>query len=156
MVKRETAIGHTHIAHETRHLARKMQIVREGGYTVDELKQYEEKLENERQSLITRFKDCWSFLNEEERVLDYTIYTVSVDEAAKYKYPKGLVPEDFLFISKLEMHYNYATPAPQSEHLHVGAMLLQGLIYDLSWAIAEVRAHIKQAERNIEATPDVD
>lgn len=143
MGKMETPIGNTHAAHETRHLARKMQAVRNGELSVNELEEYKSKLENERESLITRVKDCWSHLGG-TRTFDFEIPVLTKEEAGKYKYLVALEPSDFLSASKLEMHYMYGTPAPTAEHLHTATMLMSACIRDLAWAIGEINAYLSQ------------
>lgn len=143
MDKKETRIGNTHAAHETRHLARKMQLVRTGKMNEEELKAYRAKLVCERESLITRLKDSWSHLDG-GRVFSFKIPTLTPEAAENYVYPEGLEPMDFLSSTKLEMHYQYGTPAPTNEHLHTASLLLAACIRDLAWAIAEIDAHMSK------------
>lgn len=143
MGKKETPMGNTHVAHETRHLARKMQLVRDGKYNIAEMEAYREKIKDERDSLITRLKDSWSYLKG-ERIFDFTIPDLTKAEAAKHMYMIGLEPSDFLSSSKLQMHYMYGLPAPTEEHLHTATMLLQACIRDLGWAIAEINTYLTQ------------
>lgn len=142
MGKKETPIGNTHAAHESRHVARKMELVRKGQITGEKLADYESKLENERESLITRLKDCWSYLNE-SRIFDFGIPKLTKEQARKYQYQVGLEPEDFIGVSKLEVHYNYNAQAPNRAEIHKTAIILAACIRDLGWAIGEVKAHLE-------------
>ncbi len=151
-MKEQNAIG-TRDYHETRHLARKMQMVREGKKTPAYLYEYKNKLEKERNLLCSKFKELWMFLNEEESVLDTDIPELKVKEAGKHYYVSGIQPEAFSFLDEFQMHTIYADKRPDENYLQLGVTMLQLLINELTWAIGEVNAHIKKAEENIKATP---
>ena len=133
-------VGATHTAHETRHLPRKMELVRQGKLKPEELESLLQKISDERESLIEKYEDCCSELRIEPN-MQQEVHRLTVEEAKKFEYIEGLEPQDFLFISKLETHYQYGTPAPQREHLHTGTMLLQACINELTWAREEILAH---------------
>ena len=136
-------VGSTHAAHETRHLARKMQEVRNGKKTKSEISDLISKIEEERKKLSERYGDCSSYL-EIQSDLQMDIPELTAAEAKKHTYVDGLETMDFLFIQKLETHYLYDTEPPRNEHLHTGMMLLKACINDLTWALAELKAYEKE------------
>lgn len=147
MEKKEKIVGITHSAHEARHVSRKMEEVREGKTSFSEIKKYRKKLINEREVLISRFKDCWAYLgNREKRVLQYeNIPTLTKEEARKHIYLKGYDVSDFDYIKRVELAYQYPIPSgPQKEHVGPCSMLLQAAINDLTWAIAELNAYLEE------------
>lgn len=133
-------VGSTHAAHEMRHLARKMQEVRDGIKCTEDIRQLILKIKDEREKLSEKYEDCCSYLNMQND-LEMDIPELSVTEAEKHKYLDGLEPMDFLFISKLETHFSYGTKPPMDEHLHTGMMLLKACINELSWALGELEAY---------------
>lgn len=133
-------VGNTHAAHETRHLARKMQEIREKGWSKKDIKKLIQKIEDERNKLSEKYEDCCSYLNIENN-LDMNVPKFSAGEAKKHQYLDGLEPMDFLFISKLETHYSYGTQPPMKEHLHTGMMLLKACINELTWALGELQTY---------------
>lgn len=133
-------VGSTHAAHETRHLARKMQEVRDGSKCKEDIQKLIQKIEDERKKLSEKYEDCCSYLRIQDD-LELDIPELSVTEAEKHKYIDGLEPMDFLFISKLETHYSYGTKPPMDEHLHTGMMLLKACINELTWALGELQAY---------------
>lgn len=133
-------VGSTHAAHETRHIARKMQEVRNGSKSKEEIQSLILKIEDERKKLSDKYEDCCSYLGIQND-LELDIPELSSEEAEKYKYIDGLEPMDFLFISKLETHYSYGTNPPMPEHLHTGMMLLKACINELTWALGELMTH---------------
>lgn len=146
MNKSEKNVGATHAAHEARHLSRKMKEVREGKKTKAEIEEYLKKVEAEREVLITRFKDCWSFVEDrEQRVLQYKeIPVLTKEEAKKRVYLAGYEISDFAYCSRVEMFYQYGATfkQPQKDHVGMCAMLVQAAINDLTWAIGELRAYL--------------
>ena len=146
MMKKESQIGTTHAAHEARHVARKMNMVRNGEMTQAQMQDYIEKLKAEREVLIGRFKDCWSYIGDRQsRVLSYDIPQLPVEEAAKHVYLAGYEPDDFDYAKRVQLSYEYTcVEPPQKKHVAVCAMLIQAAINDLTWAIAEVQAHLQE------------
>ena len=139
----KSKLGDTHAAHETRHLARKMQNVREGKLNQAEREKLFFKLIAERVLLIDKYEDCCCELGIKANI-QKECPKLTVEEAEKHKYVEGLEPSDFAFISKFETSVTYGTPAPLKEQLHMGTMLLQTSINELAWAISEISAHDKQ------------
>lgn len=133
-------VGSTHAAHEVRHLVEKMQAVRNGKKDKEEIRDLISKIESERCKLAEKYADCCSYLGINNN-LKLDVPRLTIDQADKYVYIDGLEPMDFLFISKLETHYQYGTQAPQKEHLRTGTMLLQACINELTWALGELNAH---------------
>lgn len=133
-------LGSTHAAHEMRHLARKMQEVRNESKCTEDIQKLIQKIENERKELSEKYEDCCSYLKMKND-LELNIPELSIEEAEKYNYLEGLDPMDFLFISKLETHYSYGTKPPMDEHLHTGMMLLKACINELTWALGELQAY---------------
>ena len=145
-VRGREIVGRTHAAHETRHLARKMKAVREGEFSEKEISDISKKIAAERKSLIEKYEDCCSFLGIQQVTFQQDTPDVTVDEAKKFVYLDNLEPQDLLFVSKLETHHLYGTPAPQEEHLHTGTMLLQACINQLTWALGELDAYTNADE----------
>lgn len=134
-------IGSTHAAHETRHLSRKIAGLRLGKMSQEEIKELLLKVKSERKELIEKYEDCCSYLDVPAEA-EFQIPELSKETAKMYTYIDGLVPTDFLFISKLETYFVYGTQPPTDEHLHTGTMLLVACIHSLSWAIAELNAYL--------------
>lgn len=133
-------VGNTHAAHEVRHLARKMQEVRNGCKNAKNVQEFILKVEDERKKLSEKYEDCCLYLSMQND-LELDVPKLSISEAEKHKYLEGLEPMDFLFISKLETHYSYGTKPPMEEHLHTGMMLLKACINELTWALGELQAY---------------
>lgn len=148
MMKKESPLGTTHAAHEARHLAQKMNMVRNGEMSMEQMQAYFEKLNAERDVLITRFKDCWSYVGDRKsRVINYEVPELTVEEAAKRSYMDGYEPEDFDCAKRVQFEYAYSSAKPpQKNHVGVCAMVIQAAINDLTWAIAEVQAHLRELE----------
>ena len=145
MNKSEQIVGTTHAAHEARHLARKMQDVRDGKKCLKDIEDYLAKVKEEREVLISRFKDCWAYIGTRESgVLKYKeIPVLTKEEAKKHIYLTGYEICDFDYAKRVEASLQYScVPAPTKEHVGICAMLLQAAINDLTWAIAELNAYL--------------
>ena len=142
--KSEAPTGTTEGAHEVRHLASKMQLVRDGKMSEEELQDYLQKLRNEHDILITRCKDCLTELGDRSRrVIQYKVPRLTVKDAAGYVYSSGYEATDFDYVKRVALRNQYSDlPAPNKEHVEISTMMLMGAIYDLAWAIGEVEAHL--------------
>ena len=78
-------IGTTHTAHVTRHLPRKMELVRQGKLKPEELESLLQKISDERESLIEKYEDCCSELRIEPN-MQQEVHRLTVEEAKKFEY----------------------------------------------------------------------
>lgn len=140
MAKKE--LGSTHAAHETRHLPFHMAKLRAGEMSQEEIKETIQEITEERDQLAEKYGMCCAHLNINGEIkCDVPQFTTV--EAKNIQYIQDLEIDDFFFVKQLETHYEYGTKAPENRHLHVGIMLLQACIFELNYALGELKAYQK-------------
>lgn len=128
---------------QTRHLAAKIQKVRDGNYSHKEIIRYLEKLTIERKYFIDQFKIFCLYLNKDDSFLKDEIPILTVEEAKKHVYLRGYVVSDFLLCCTYKViQENPYIPPPRKSDVEIFVIMLQAIVNDLSWAIGELNAYL--------------